>query len=104
MVKVKIETKDSVHAEINAGQEGTIKGSHEFEIGAIHSSVHYLTLKHATGGVKIHALTGDVIVEVNSPHNKHLVKKRKSFTLPKSFVAVQVWESVKHNGSFHSIH
>ena len=104
--KIKVESKGRehhvLHAEINAGASGYLgTGSHVFEIGAIKSSVHYLTIKRESAGtIKVVAETGDINVEVD--HQDKLIKKGHSITLPNKFGRVVVWEKPQAHTGFHS--
>ena len=85
--KIKVEAKGRdhhiVHCEINAGAEGSLgTGSHEFSIGEHDSVIYYLTMNRlASGTIKVLAETGDVYVEVDGGHAKH-VRKGSSVSIP----------------------
>lgn len=74
-----------MHLEINGGASGEMgHGTHEFSIGQHGAMVQYLSIRRlAKGKIQVLAETGDVYVEVDGGHAKH-IKKGKVITLPSS--------------------
>ena len=87
---------DFAHCEISAGTSYDYgNGTHDFEIGIVGASVHFLTVsRNKPGDIKITAVTGDITISVDGAKDKK-VSKGKSLSLSSKNKRAVVREAIK---------